>query len=223
MGKIRVFSEAQIWMHKHLIHVVGLLIITGLPFMSRELFGWIAYVFGYPLNIAMGVDPYVAGMEVVRLLHRIAGVTLLVLSVAFLIIELPRIRKWQIFPEGSLGEAIRNMIAYYLGKRRVRFGKYNLGQKLWTWGVIFGIPLMIVTGLIMWFRDLYPAWMVETAHILHVIGASLAIIGLVIHVYAAIGIPEHRAMVEAMFRTGSVDEEYLKEHHPLYYEKIKSP
>ena len=217
---VRVFSEVQIWAHKHLIHVVGLLFFTGLPFFSKEWFGWVAYVLGYPIAYVMGADVYTTGFEVARALHRIAAVTLIIISAVVFFAELPRMRKWRIWPR-NVGKETAKLIKYYLNKEKVPFDKYNIGQIAWTWTVIFGIALMILSGLVLWFKGLFDAGTVLLAHYVHATVAAILLIGLVVHIYAAIGIPEHRPMVTAMFRTGTLPEDFVKEHHPLYYEKLE--
>ncbi|UXD22611.1 hypothetical protein IPA_06690 [Ignicoccus pacificus DSM 13166] len=219
VSRVRVFSEVQIWAHKHLIHVVGLLLFTGLPFFSKDLFGWVAYVLGYPVALFIGGNVNSLGLEVARWLHRLAAIVLIAISAVVFFAEVPRAKKWRIWPK-NVGREVRKLLDYYVHKKRVPFDKYNIGQIAWTWFVIIGIAVMIVTGLIMWFKPSME--LVTVAHELHALGAALFMIGLVIHIYAAIGIPEHRPMVTAMFRTGDLPEEYLKEHHPLYYEVVRS-
>jgi len=218
---VRVFSEVQIWAHKHLIHIVGLLFITGLPFFSKEWFGWVAYVLGYPVAYVMGSDVYSTGLEIARTLHRVAAVVLIVISAVVFFAELPRMRKWRIWPR-KVGHETAKLIRYYIHKEKVSFDKYNIGQIAWTWTVIIGIFLMIISGTVMWFRGSFDAGTVLLAHYVHSIVAAILLIGLVVHIYAAIGIPEHRPMVTAMFRTGTLPEGYVKEHHPLYYERLEA-
>jgi len=239
MGReVKLFSELEIWAHKHAIHFAAALIITGLIISAQKLpspldgvFEWMAYALGTPASKAaaalgaspleQGYDAYSLGVQVARIIHRIAGVGMALIGVVWLLGELPRIKKWQVWPEGGLGEAVRNLVRYYIGKEKPVFGKYNLGQKLWILGVVVGFTLLFASGLIMWFRDSFSPSTWELAHTLHVWLAWLGIAGLVIHVYLAVGIPEHKPMVRAMFRTGTAPEEFVKDHHPLYYEKAE--
>ena len=234
MGReVRLFSELEIWAHKHVIHFAAALIITGLIISANKLpspldsmFDWLAYALGTPASKAAAAlggspleqsyDAYSMGVQVARILHRLAGVGMAAIGVVWLLGELPRIRRWHIWPEGGLGEAIRNLVDYYLGKKQPRFGKYNLGQKLWIWSVFIGFTLLLASGLIMWFRDYFAPSTWELAHTLHVWLAWLGIAGLIVHVYLATGIPEHKPMIRAMFRTGTAPEEFVREHHPLY-------
>lgn len=234
--EIRLFSELEIWTHKHVVHFAAALILTGLIISAAKLpspldsfFGWLAYALGTPASYlakALGYSPfeqgysaYSLGVQVARVIHRLAGVGMAAIGLVWLLGELPRIRKWQIWPEGGLGEAVRNLAVYYLGRRSVRFGKYNLGQKLWIWSVFIGFTILFATGMVMWFRSSFSPETVALAHTIHVWTAWLGIAGLIVHIYLAIGIPEHRPMVRAMFRTGTAPEDFVKHHHPLYYEK----
>lgn len=237
MGReVKLFSELEIWAHKHAIHFAVALILTGLIVSANSLpgplggfFEWLAYTLGTPASYfaeALGLSPleqgysaYSLGVQVARIVHRLAGIGMAAIGLVWLLGELPRARKWQIRPEGGLGTAVKNLVDYYIGKKKPRFGKYNLGQKLWIIGVVAGFTLLFVTGVIMWFRDSFSPEVVNTAHMLHTWLAWIGIAGLIIHVYLAVGIPEHRPMIRAMFRTGTAPEEFVKEHHPLYYEK----
>ncbi|ABM80896.1 formate dehydrogenase subunit gamma [Hyperthermus butylicus] len=236
--EVKLFSELEIWVHKHVIHIAVVLIVTGLaisastlPSWIRWTVDWIPYLLGTPAAkaaallggspIEQSYDAYSLGVQIARIIHRIAGVALIAFGIVWLIGELPRARQWQIWPEGGLGEAIKNLMNYYLGKKPARFGKYNIGQKLWIIAVVVGSALLAITGIIMWFRTSFSLETETLAHQLHVWLAWLGIAGLIVHVYLTIGIPEHRPAVRAMFRTGTVPEEFVKEHHPLYYEKLK--
>jgi len=223
---IRVFSEIQVWIHIHLIHFAAIFIITGLPLINQDLFWWITYGIGYPFYKAFpGYTPISAGVLIANWIHRASAFILAPLIIIYVIAEIFRIKKWEFGPteysSKAFREGVKNLIDYYLFKRRVKFGKYNLGQKLWVIGVIIGLTWMYITGTILWFQFGLSKEIIHNILILHDIGFYLAIIGLLVHIYLAAGIPEHRPMVTAMFRTGSIPEEFAKEHHPLYYEKIR--
>lgn len=226
--QIEAFSETQIWAHKHLIHFTAALLLTGFMLTYPQLLGWLAYVLAAPVELVgkalglsiAGYSAYSLGLQVARIIHRLAGIGLVFVALVVFFREIWHPGKWYIWPEGGLGEAIRNMVRFYIHKEPARFSKYNLGQKLWAWAVIIGVPLMAVTGFILWFKSLFPLGVVEAAHMIHLVGAILAALGLMVHVYAALGIPEHWPAVRAMFRTGTLPEEYVKEHHPAWYEKI---
>ncbi len=223
---VKAFSEAQIWVHKHLIHFTLFFFITGLPLISREWFGWLAFVFGYPLSTVIGsYDPYSLGIQVARFIHRISAIGLALVLVPFLLKMLGELRRMEIWPEcwrfSCFKKGFEDIIDFYVHRKKVTFPKYNVGQKGWIWTVVVGMVIMYVTGTVMWLRDLFPPSAWEVAHLLHDIGFFIAAIGLIIHVYMALLIPEHRPFVRAMFRTGRLTEEYVKEHHPEWHEKIE--
>ncbi len=224
--EVEVFNEIQIWAHKHLIHFVLFFFLTGLPLISKDWFGWLAYLFGYPLTtIIGGYDPYSLGIQVARFVHRLSAFGLALVLIPFLLKMLRDIKKLEIWPEcwsfSCLKSGINDLIDYYIHKKPVKFSKYNLGQKGWAWTAIIGMIIMYITGIIMWFRGYFPVGAWEVARLLHDIGFFIAGIGLILHVYMAVLIPEHRPFVRAMFRTGRVPKKFVAEHLSKWYEKIK--
>ncbi len=223
---VKAFSKAQRWSHIHLLHFTAAFIITGLPLIHSELFGWIAIIIGYPFSFLFrnSLATLAVGLEVTRWIHRISAFGLASVLVPYGVLELSRIKQWEIWPEcwslSCLKRGIHDLVDYYVYKKKAEFGKYNLGQKLWTWAVIIGIIWMFSTGVILWFKGLFDIDIVLIAHLLHDIGFYLSIIGLTAHVYLAVLIPEHKPMIEAMFDSGELPEEFVKEHHPKWYEKI---
>lgn len=100
-------------------------------------------------------------------------------------------------------------------------GKYNAGQKLVFW--IFGISLLLllVTGFMFWrpwFADAFPIPVRRIAVLIHAISATVLIISVIVHIYAAIWV---KGSVRAMTR-GTVSEGWAQKHHPLWYRKITS-
>ncbi len=226
-GMIRAFKESQMWVHMHLIHFVAAFIVSGLPLISRDWFGWIASAVGYPISEVLGGSyaPYSMGIQILRWIHRISAFGLALVLVPYILLEIFRITSWESWPEcwslGCLSRGIRELIDYYVHKRRVEFGKYNLGQKLWIWLAALGLIWMYSTGIVLWFRDWFDPGLWSLAHELHDIGFFLAVILLAVHVYLATMIPEHRPMLDAMFRTGYLPEEFVRDHHPRWYRKLK--
>jgi len=224
MREVEAMSESQIWFHKHLIHFMAAFIATGLPQIWPEQFGWIALILGYPLNVVVGGDPYSVGIAVARWIHRLAAVGLVATMIPFAVKQLADIGKWEIWPEcwspSCFARGVRNLVDYYVHKRHVEVGKYNLGQKLWTWIAAITLVAMGWSGMVLWFRDSFDPSLWALAHTVHDIGFFIFMIMLPVHIYLAAVIPEHRPMVEAMFRTGKLPLEYVKKHHPKWYRKI---
>ncbi len=104
--------------------------------------------------------------------------------------------------------------------KHIPAGYFNAGEKLWFWcGVTLLGLLMSVTGLIMDFVGLgQTRYLLQIADYLHIAGATLFIVAAMGHIYiGTIGTP---GAYQAM-RSGTVDEEWAKAHHELWYEEVK--
>lgn len=95
---------------------------------------------------------------------------------------------------------------------------YNFGEKTWYWIVVFVGLAMSVTGLFLefpWLTDVL-AWH-QLATIVHAGGAVLLIAIALGHMY--IGSIGMEGSLDSMLK-GEVDENWAKEHHDLWYEKV---
>ncbi len=107
-----------------------------------------------------------------------------------------------------------------LGGNEVPSGRFNGGEKLWFWGgLVFLGVLVSVTGLILDF----PNWnqgreLMQQANVVHAICAVLFISASFTHIY--IGTIGMEGAYQGM-RQGYVDEEWAREHHALWYEEVK--
>lgn len=105
-------------------------------------------------------------------------------------------------------------------KKHVPAEYFNAGEKLWFWGgvTLLGL-LMSITGLMLDFVVFdQTRYMLQVAHVLHTAGAALYLAGALGHTYiGSLGTPgAYRAM-----RDGTVDEQWAKEHHSLWYNAVK--
>jgi formate dehydrogenase subunit gamma len=99
-------------------------------------------------------------------------------------------------------------------------GRFNYGQKLFFWLMLFGVILLLISGLGLWFVESIPwslRWLRYLAVTVHV-AAALATIGLfIIHIYMG------TAMVRGGFTSiirGEVSAAWAKTHHRLWYEQV---
>jgi formate dehydrogenase subunit gamma len=100
-------------------------------------------------------------------------------------------------------------------------GKYNAGQKVVFW--LFGISLvlLLITGFMFWrpwFADFFPIPLRRIAVLVHAISATVLILSVIVHIYAAIWV---KGSVQAMTR-GTVSESWARRHHLLWFRKISS-
>jgi formate dehydrogenase subunit gamma len=98
--------------------------------------------------------------------------------------------------------------------------RFNAGQKMVYWIVVLGGAAMAITGYIMMF-PFYVTDMagMQTTQMLHSIVAMLFVAAMLAHIY--IGTMGMEGAFEAM-GTGTVDENWAKEHHALWLEEERT-
>jgi formate dehydrogenase subunit gamma len=96
-------------------------------------------------------------------------------------------------------------------------GFFNGGQKLYFWSIAVSSLFFLVTGLLMWFDDTIPRWVVAISYVLHDVAALVMLGGFIIHVY------EGTAQQPGTFRSminGTVAEKWAWTHHPAWYKAV---
>jgi len=118
-------------------------------------------------------------------------------------------------------------IEYNLGiaKEYPRFGKYGYKEKFQYWGATAGVFLITLTGLMLWAETFsmrfLPKLFLDLALIIHGYQGLLAFVILLFwHVYNEHLHPSVFPMNRAWL-TGKVEAEWLRQEHPLEYEKLK--
>jgi formate dehydrogenase subunit gamma len=99
-------------------------------------------------------------------------------------------------------------------------GRFNPGQKQFYWAMWFGMWLLLVSGLVMWFPERVPFSLRVLRPIvvlLHEIGALITIGAFIIHVYMGLFVVPggFRAIVH-----GYVSRGWARSHHRLWYNRI---
>jgi formate dehydrogenase subunit gamma len=98
-------------------------------------------------------------------------------------------------------------------------GRYNAGQKAMFWLMVTCMIVLLVTGIMFWrslFGDLFPVGLIRLASLLHAVAATVLIIGIIVHIYAAIWT---KGSIDAMMR-GTVSEAWAKKHHAAWYRQV---
>src|SRR5512139_2374148 len=98
-------------------------------------------------------------------------------------------------------------------------GKYNAGQKYLFWTMVVSIPVLLVSGVVIWqpwFAPYFPIVLLRIAVVVHALVAWIMILGIVVHVYAAIWV---KGSVRAMTR-GTVSPAWAKQHHRAWYREM---
>lgn len=100
-------------------------------------------------------------------------------------------------------------------------GRYNAGQKVVFWVMVWAIALLFVSGVIIWrpyFAGYFPLGLIRAAATLHAVSAFVALLALIVHIYSAIWV---KGSIPAMTR-GTVSPAWARKHHPAWERTPKS-
>jgi formate dehydrogenase subunit gamma len=182
----------------------GLIMLFGkkllLPWMGHDAFSWLAVISKYAHNF---IGP----------LFILCSIGLFL---AFLRHNVFRRWDWQWIREaGGL-----------LSRKPAPAGYFNAGQKLWFWVGLTGLGLLMsVTGLVLnfpYFGEVGSSigttrYVLQWANVLHLLGASIYIAATMGHIYLGTA---HTPGAYSAMRHGTVDEAWVREHHPIWYEQL---
>ncbi len=176
-------------------------VFTGMPIWT-PVFGWMASLFG--------------GLTVCRVIHPWAGV-------AFFLATIVMFFDWL----GDMRLAPGERREWVSGGRAMRYmrwetddsdvGKYNGGQKLQFWLVCLAGLGMLVSGLLMWFPELFPAVVRQLAYLVHDVTFILFAMLIVIHIY--LGTVAEPGTFGSMTR-GTVTKAWARLHHGRWYRDV---
>lgn len=180
-----------------------LLALSGLAMFHPAMF-WLTALFG--------------GGQWTRILHPFVG---LVMFVSFLILVL---RFWHHNYLDRNDWQWMRQIDDVLANREENLpeiGRYNAGQKLLFFTMVACLALLLLSGIVIWrryFSFYFPIDVVRAAALIHSIAAFVLIVGIIVHIYAALWI---KGSVSAMVR-GTVTLGWARKHHPRWFrESIK--
>jgi formate dehydrogenase subunit gamma len=142
------------------------------------------------------------------------------LSFAFTIGVVLMFLMWigQNFPTAADAEWLKAGGGMGKSHRRAPAWKFNAGQKLLYWLVVLGGAAMIVTGYLLMFPFYYGMGVgdMEMAQVFHGVIGVLFVALIIAHIY--LGTLGMEGAFESMSQ-GTVDVNWAKEHHPLWYEE----
>ena len=98
-------------------------------------------------------------------------------------------------------------------------GKYNAGQKLLFFTMVMCLLLLLASGIVIWrryFSFYFPIEIIRLAALVHAAAAFVLIVGIVVHIYAALWI---KGSIGAMTR-GTVTYGWARKHHPNWFKEI---
>lgn len=122
----------------------------------------------------------------------------------------PRDREWM----KHTGDVINNR-----EENLPEVGRYNGGQKVLFFGLIVAMIGLLVTGLLMWqpwLAPLFPITAIRWASVLHAFFATVLIVMIIVHVYAAFWV---KGAMGAMI-TGKVTRGWAWRHHRAWLREV---
>jgi formate dehydrogenase subunit gamma len=177
-----------------------LALLTGFAIYSPLLFHWITPLFG--------------GGAIARMLHPWFGL-------GFVIFFGLQALNWASVMAWRPGDTrwMRRIKDYATHKEAVEpsdVGFFNAGQKAQFWEIVVTSIAFVITGIIMWFPEIFGGTLVAISYVVHDISALLIIAGVIVHIYlSTIGEP---GTIQAMTR-GTVKESWAWTHHPAWYKE----
>ncbi|MCB8931833.1 MAG: cytochrome b/b6 domain-containing protein [Fimbriimonadaceae bacterium] len=207
--------------HFLLLSSVTALVATGLPLRFAA-----AQISVQELNMIGGLDNS-------RLIHRIAAVGLIVVAIWHVLYLLARwrkfggsIRSWRMLPNKKDLEDFNLVTKGYLGmtKEKPKFDHFTFRSKIDYLAEYWGVPVMVLSGLVLWFPMYFSTWMPEAAwpisFIAHGYEATLAFLAVVCwHLYNVLFNPNNFPF-NTLWITGKLTREEMSREHPLELERL---
>jgi formate dehydrogenase subunit gamma len=94
---------------------------------------------------------------------------------------------------------------------------FNGGQKVYFWAIAVSGVLFLITGILLWFDDNVPRWLVAVSYVIHDLAALVMLGGLIIHIYE--GTAHQPGTFHSMI-DGTVTDEWARTHHPAWYRRV---
>jgi formate dehydrogenase subunit gamma len=202
-GRVIRYSFGERTMHTVVAILFGYLLLSGLAFWTPALY-WIAVMLG--------------GGFLSRLLHPWVGV-------AFFAVVLWMVAIWVRDMRITPGDRAwrRAMRSYARNEDEVvpPAGRFNYGQKMFFWGMLWAAVVLLGSGLVLWFPAAIskPPELRELAILLHALSALVAIGLFIVHVYMGVFVVP--GSVDAIVR-GTVTREWARHHHRLWADETSA-
>jgi len=225
-GDILRFTGSLRLQHAILIITFVILCLTGFPLKFASAPG---------ASEVLGLFGGIGGAPVV---HRIAGVALMIGFAVHIFLILRNVRR-SLIKEGKHGiksylkkiqslpmipgpHDLRDLIALvkyvcFLSPHRPKYDRFSWKEKLEYLGLFWGIPLLGVTGLLLWAENLsshfMPGWVLNIAFLAHTYEAILAVAHIaLVHMPGVIGTPGS-SLIPIMVVDGKVIPKIHAEEH----------
>jgi len=98
--------------------------------------------------------------------------------------------------------------------------RFNAGQKLYYWLMVYGAIVLLISGVFLWFPELisfHAAWVRWLMILIHEIAALATIGGFIVHIYMSVFFVP--GSMHAM-TVGYVSRSWARAHHRLWYIRV---
>lgn len=202
--------------HAILMTSFTILVITGIP----QMYAWAGW--------AQWSISTLGGIETVRIIHRTSAIILVLGSVYHLFTSAYRFyvrrESMRMIPSRQDFWDIVDMVRYNLGlnDKHPKLPKFNFGEKMEYWAVVWGTAVMIITGFMLWnpisTTALLPGGIIPAAKAAHGYEALLAALAIIIwHMYNV-----HVKWFNPSIFTGYLPREQMEEEHALELERLEA-
>ncbi len=218
------FDLLQRLQHLAMIVSFTLLALTGLPMRFPDT-AWLGTIYSI-----------VGGLAAARQIHRWAAVLMIadgVVHAVYLLVLLARsgfrVREaWPMLPNRKDASDWWETTRYYFGFRNTlpAYDRFSFREKFDYFAVFWGLPVMMISGLILWF----PVWFgnrlpdiaIPMAYIAHSDEAVLAISAIVVWHFYNVHYNPDKFPMSWVWLTGRISEHDIRHEHPLEYERLIS-
>ncbi len=222
-GKYLRLTVAQRLQHAALALSFSGLVLSGMPLRYADIV-WVRQLY-----------LFLGGMVVMRVVHRVCGVIMIATWIWHTIYLLYRWKKagfslnsWTMFPTRKDFRDFFATALYYLHltNELPKYDRFHFKEKFDYFAVYWGMPIMVLSGLVLWFPvalgNILPETAVSAALIAHSDEAVLAFLAIVMwHLYNTHFHPE-RFPMNPVWLTGTLTEEEMARDHPLELERLKA-
>lgn len=216
------FNLEQRIQHWFMILSFTLLSLTGIPMRFPDQAGMkVIYVlFG--------------GIYGARIVHRISALIMIVLGIYHIYYIFRLLVKhnfrfseaWPMIPNRKDAVDWWHTSLYYFGfqQKLPRYDRFNFREKFDYFAVFWGVPVMMFSGLVLWFPiffgNHFPDLIIPMAYIAHSDEAILAISAIVVWHFYNVHYNPDKFPGSTVWIDGKLTEKEMLEEHPLEYEKI---
>jgi cytochrome b subunit of formate dehydrogenase len=192
------------------------LTVTGIP----QMYAWAEW--------AKWFIDLMGGIELVRIIHRTSAIILILGTVYHLFTSGYRFyvkrEPMRMLLNWKDAQDIWDTIRFNLGfmDKHPKMPKFNFGEKLEYWAVVWGTAVMILTGFMLWnpisTTAFLPGEIIPAAKAAHGYEALLAALAIVIwHMYNV-----HIKAFNPSIFTGNLPREQMEEEHALELERLEA-